>query len=175
MFCPRCGQERVATETKFCSGCGFLLSGTMELLMTGGVIPSMQPLSAPRESKRRRGIKQGLFIFLLTFLIVPIIAILTIALRIQEPFAVVIAAILLSVGGLLRMAYAAMFESAVSASGETTVGQIPTSTEAAGLPPAAAADFVPPASLFGRGTNDLQPTSVTEGTTRLFDKEHRPQ
>ena len=72
------------------------------------------PLTSPVSTKgsaRNRGLKQGLFIFLLTFLVVPIIAIMTVAAN-AEPFAVVISALLLFVGGLLRMAYAMLFESA---------------------------------------------------------------
>src|SRR4051812_11244200 len=115
MYCPRCGQERVSTETSFCSGCGFLLSGTLELLMTGGINPGVPATvsKVKKDSPRSRGVKQGLFIFLLTFLIVPIISIITIAMH-AEPYMVVIASILLAVGGLLRMAYAWMFESAAA-------------------------------------------------------------
>src|SRR3954452_9330605 len=101
MYCPQCGQERISTETKFCSKCGFLLSGTLELLMTGGIIPTQRETGGSKvASPRSRGVKQGLFIFLLTFLIVPIIAILTVAVR-AEPYLVVISSILLFVGGLL--------------------------------------------------------------------------
>ena len=75
MFCPSCGQERISDETRFCSRCGFLLSGTYELLMTGGVIPQAPVGASQIVAPRTRGLKQGLFIFLLTFLVVPIVAI----------------------------------------------------------------------------------------------------
>ena len=178
MFCPRCGQERVSTDTKFCSKCGFLLSGTLELLMTGGVIPSL-PALRPRknDSPRSRGVKQGLFTFLLTFLVVPIVAMITLAMK-AEPFMIAISAILLFIGGLLRMAYAWMFESP-----ETSQQDLPYSTitnlfpysDAAGVLPSASEQ--PPVSLFAppvgqrRTTNDLRPVSVTEGTTQLLEKE----
>ncbi len=53
---------------------------------------------------------QGVFVFLLSFLIVPLAAIITIAFN-WEPFLPAISAILLTVGGLLRVVYALMFES----------------------------------------------------------------
>jgi hypothetical protein len=48
-------------------------------MMTGGVNPNLPAETRGKgQSPRSRGIKKGLFIFLLTFLIVPIIAILTV-------------------------------------------------------------------------------------------------
>ena len=173
MFCPRCGHERVSTDTSFCSGCGFLLSGTLELMMTGGInptVPAERPDRGP--SPRRRGMMKGLFIFLLTFLIVPIIAIITVALR-AEPYMVVISSIILAVGGLLRMAYAWMFESPDPSPGPlTATPAFPPSVPFGDLP-AGKESFVPPyfAPQREKNTNDLQPASVTEGTTRLLENE----
>jgi hypothetical protein len=157
-----------------------LLSGTLELLMTGGVNPNLPAASPSKgQSPRSRGMRQGLFIFLLTFLIVPIIAIITIAIRAQ-PFAVVIASILLAVGGLLRMAYAWMFEAAspsgVAVAAATASEQF-FAERAAGLRnlPPQQTEAVPPYMSPGIGrwqdTNELEPASVTEGTTRLLENE----
>jgi hypothetical protein len=146
--------------------------------MTGGVNPSLPSVSRGKvDSPRSRGIKQGLFIFLLTFLIVPIIAIITVAMM-AEPYMVVISAILLSVGGLLRMAYAWMFESAAAdlpdtgfRSGEDLFFEERTFS---GLPPGidmpAGSYFTPPSSTRNT-TNELQPGSVTESTTRLLEND----
>ncbi len=182
MFCPRCGEERVSTETSFCSRCGFLLAGTLELLMTGGVNPSLpEKLKSSPASRRSQGIKQGLFIFLLTFLIVPIIAILTIAAH-AEPYAVVIAAIFLAVGGLLRMAYAMMFESIQSTPDDSLIDVDRILLERPGkfaeLPNrqgVTAQDYVSPPTGSWQNTNDLQPRSVTEGTTRLLEADEVDQ
>jgi hypothetical protein len=184
MFCPRCGEERVSTETSFCSRCGFLLAGTLELLMTGGVNPSLPPvIHDKRSSPRNRGVKQGLFILLLTFLIVPLVAILSAALDI-EPWAVAISAILLFVGGSLRMAYAWMFESGFSSS--TVEGPYSTGSPSflnrqpnvPALPPQhdfPVSSYIAPATGNWRDTSDLEPKTVTEGTTKLLEKEERHQ
>lgn len=184
MFCPNCGQERNSQETSFCSRCGFLLTGTSELLLTGGVIPQIQSTDTVKHiSPRTRGVKQGLFIFLLTFLVVPLVAMISVALG-RDRWGIAISAVLFAVGGLLRMAYALMFES-TSPGGQTLEENVQVGSpgllnhsSATALPPQqsiqASAYVSPPAGNW-RDTNDLQPTSVTESTTKLFEKDETPQ
>jgi hypothetical protein len=179
VFCPQCGQERVSSETNYCSRCGFLLTGATELLKTGGMIPQSAPASSTG-SARNRGLKQGLFIFLLSFLVIPILAIISVALQVREPFVVALAAILLFVGGLLRMAYAMLFE----ASSGTTEATDPAMRAFTGqrsdphaLPPQRempVSAYAPPQTGNWRDTNDLQPTSVTESTTKLLNEDDEP-
>lgn len=178
MFCPNCGQERISTETSFCSRCGFLLTGAAELIQTGGLIPQSMTSGVKGNSPRKKGLKQGLFIFLLTFLVVPIVSIFTIAIN-AEPFAVAICAVALLMGGLLRMAYALMFESndAEFASLGHDVNQlINRQKTAAALPPQHSVPIpaeIPFRAATGtwRDTRDLQPPSVTDGTTKLLEKD----
>lgn len=179
MHCPQCGQQQISDETRFCSRCGFLLTGIIAVMQNGGVIPGTSFSAPGAMTPRKRGLKQGLFIFLLSFLVVPLISILTIAVR-AEPFAVIISAIILTVGGLLRMAYALMFESnspAELASGETGLAaqQLSSRPSAAALPTAdvrSASDYMSPAGAW-RDTNELQhqPSSVTDHTTKLLEKD----
>ena len=184
MYCPACGQERVSDATNYCSRCGFLLSGAAELIVTGGVLPvraKTKGWKAP--SPRNRGLKQGLFIFLLSFLVIPIISIFTVMAN-AEPFAVAIAAILLTIGGLLRMAYALMFQSPEAlatgdpVSGFTPVPAFNDRSAQRELPPQQmrpAQSYTAPAAGHWRDTNDLQPTTVTEGTTQLISDDKRPR
>ena len=44
MYCPRCGQQQVSADTKFCSRCGFQLGLVSELLMNGGFLPQLAEL-----------------------------------------------------------------------------------------------------------------------------------
>lgn len=177
MHCPVCGQQQVTEDTRFCSRCGFLLTGVSEIVANGGVIPgSLQKQGG--QSPRKRGLKQGLFIFLMAFLLVPIVSILTIAVN-AEPFAVAIVAILSIVGGLLRITYALMFESnepgamtleeKLMAKSLKKPSDIP-ALAAQHTPPAS--DYVSPASGAWRDTNELGvPNSVTDSTTKLLEKE----
>lgn len=183
MFCPSCGQERNSPDTNFCSRCGFLLTGTMELLQKGGVATAHPQTPTKGQSPRARGLKKGLFIFLLTFLIVPVVAILTIAIDAREPFVVAIVTILLFVGGLLRMAYALMFEDAspqtASDSDDFLAAAKAHMNRAAAqsaLPPQRsmpASAYAAPTAGQWRDTNELQPTSVVEGTTKLLDADEK--
>jgi hypothetical protein len=178
MYCPQCGQERISHETSFCSRCGFLLTGTADLLHTGGLIPTAGSKPSGVSSPKSRGLKQGLFIFLLTFLVVPIVAIISVALQLP-PWAIVISSITLFVGGLLRMAYALMFESAVPGVPtleenmmKNMLGRPPAHEKA--LPPQQSipvSSYGPPVAGKWRDTNDLQPSSVTDSTTKLLEKD----
>ena len=148
------------------------------MLQTGGVDPSSSITTRSKTSPRNRGLKKGLFIFLLTFLIVPILAIITVAANVRQPVVVVVAAILLFVGGLLRMAYAMLFEehfAVAPTSGDDFLSAATLHMNRAGSLPAAQSIpidfFTAPRTGNWRDTNDLQPTSVVEGTTKLLEKE----
>lgn len=44
MHCPRCGQQQISSDTKFCSRCGFQLGLVSELLANGGFLPQLAEL-----------------------------------------------------------------------------------------------------------------------------------
>ncbi len=182
MHCPRCGQQQVSQETRFCSRCGFLLTGIAQVIENDGLVPQQNTTFFASGSPRRRGVMQGVFLFLLTFLFVPLTGILTAFLGI-EPFLPAISAILFLVGGLLRIVYALMFESGIPG-GKTLEEKvlsgtpIPSGKEKAGeLPPGqsipAHVYAPPPGAGHWRDTNDLAPSpgSVTDGTTKLLEKD----
>ena len=179
MFCPKCGQERASEATSFCSRCGFLLTGTSELLHTGGVLP-LPPPPGPG-SPRSRGIKQGLFILLLILPVVPIVGILSMALRIR-PWAVGIALFTLLFGGLLRIAYSLMFESryqpGLPAGPFLHVAEQPTLERASTnvLPPQStypASGYAAPQIGRWLDTSDLEPRSVADSTTKLLERDEQ--
>jgi hypothetical protein len=179
MFCPQCGQERFSDATTYCSRCGYILTGTAELMQNGGVLPGSLIPEIQRQSPRKRGLKQGLFIFLLTFLVVPIVGMFN-ALIGMRPFLVGIAAVTLIFGGLLRMVYALLFEEAAPQT-RPMAGTAQLGGNA--HPPAALPgqhaypvdQFRSPATGNWRDTSDLEPRSVTEGTTKLLEKEEQPR
>jgi hypothetical protein len=176
MFCPNCGQERISVETSFCSRCGFLLTGIAEIMEAGGVVALAQKEKRTSKLWRNRGFKKGLFIFLLTFVVVPILTLIAMGLR-AGPILPVVGMILLAGGGLLKMIYALMFETAEPSpptSVPTIRGNVNRQHQA--LPPQQSmpvSSYAPPGTGSWRDTNDLQPTSVTETTTRLLENERR--
>lgn len=182
MFCPTCGQEQVSDVTRFCSRCGFLMSGIAEVVANGGAIPgSTQTVPLQKDSPRRRGIKQGLMLFLVgCFLVLPLVIILTVNLRLGPSLAI-ITGILSFCGGLLRMLYAAMFEEGIAQMLPSAPANFaglyvanPAQNQQLGALPqhqSIPADaYVNPGSW--RETNDLvEPGSVVDSTTKLFEKE----
>ncbi len=177
MFCPECGQERTSQTTSFCSRCGFLLTGTAELLRTGGAPPL---LPEDEISPRWRGIRLGLFMFLLMLVVAPILGMLSVFALGIVPFPMGIAIFLLGGGGLLRIAYALMFESKYPGALPASTGvaeEQPTLvriTPNAFLPPqrvASASHYASPKTGRWLDTNDLEPVTVTESTTKLLEKD----
>jgi len=183
MHCPRCGQQQVSDETRFCSRCGFLLTGIARVIENDGQVPQSGTFFAAG-SPRRRGVMRGVFFFLMTFLVVPLVAILTVAVN-GEPVLAGAAAILFFMGGLLRIVYALMFESGEpggKALEEKVLGNTPIFAEkqkAAELPPAQSipvSTYAPPPGAGNwRDTNDLvqTPGSVTDSTTKLLHKDEQ--
>ena len=183
MHCPKCGQQQISDETRFCSRCGFLLTGIAHVVANDGIVPMPAQARLASGSPRRKGVMQGTFIFLLSFLLVPLTAILCMALGIgPEPVAVM--AIILSVGGLLRIAYALMFESGASTDNilehnvmAASQNLFAAKKEAGELPPAQSIPISvyapPPGTGRWRETNELEtPGSVTDSTTKLLQNEH---
>ncbi len=178
MHCPVCGQQQVSEETRFCSRCGFLLTGVAEVVKAGGLVSAKSTgiLGSP-DSPRRRGIKKGVFWALLTILIVPIMGILTVAFRIP-PFLPAFGVLIFLIGGLLRTAYAMLFESGNSPERFPEALMRDLETRGA-LPPSQsvpASAYTAPVGSW-RDTNDLErvPGSVTDSTTKLLQKEENDQ
>lgn len=178
MYCPTCGQQQISDETRYCSRCGFLLTGIAKVVEAEGVIPGLGDGNAA-SSPRKRGLKQGFFILLLALLVVPILTMITIAVD-AEPFAVVISLFLFGVGGVLRMVYALMFESSapsiqqLSGRSKPLKGVSPQALNAG--QPVPATDYAAPSGSW-RDSNDLATPvgSVTDSTTKLLDKQQNPQ
>ena len=163
--------------TSFCSRCGYLLTGTADLLNTGGAVPET-PAGGPR-SPRSRGIRMGVFMFLLMFVVAPIVGLIaTFGLGI-EPWPVGVVVTLLGLGGLLRIVYALMFES--SAPVAITEPRTPSALDpssatfaTSALPPhrsVPASEYTSPQPGTWREPQASEPSSVTDDTTKLLEKE----
>ncbi len=178
VYCPRCGQEQISQEVRFCSRCGFLTNGLAEVVLNGGVIGQNEPKPP---TPRRRGLRQGGTWFLLGVLIVPILGILSSLIRFPDEL-VGLAAIVFFLGGILRMIYAVIFESGnpnektleenVYQTAQKLLNKQP---QANALPPQQSLPvetYMPPTQQGNwRDTNDLTPHSVTDNTTKLLNKE----
>ncbi|MGH9942806.1 MAG: zinc ribbon domain-containing protein [Pyrinomonadaceae bacterium] len=190
MFCPQCGQQQIPGEVRFCSRCGFPLSGVSEVLARGGTLPIVQ--QAPSQpvgiSPRQRGIRQGGFMMASVVLLVPLVGLLLVgALNLPEELAVLVA-VSCVMGGFLRMLYAMMFESSVppGASAREIPAYVPpppqqpyaqmNARQQAALPPQQQSG-IPAGGWrdYRPDTAELAapPASVTENTTKLLDERLR--
>ena len=180
LFCPRCGQEQVNNETRFCSQCGFLMTGVQELINSGGALPQYLAKQGNKGiSPRKKGLKQGGMLFLSGVLIVPLLGIIIVGILNFEGYIVGIAALLTFLGGILRMLFALLFESSDPEDKTLEENVLETSRKFLNKPPKDAAlppqqtmpasSYVPPVAGHWRDTNDLQPSSVTENTTKLLE------
>lgn len=181
MFCPVCSQQQISEQSRFCSRCGFLLTGVTQLIERGGAPLNFSSAEPGLISPRRRGVKQGALLMLSSLLFVPLTAMITLALGI-EPFLVAIAAIVTFWGGILRMLYAVFFESSLpSIDRHQSVlpaflsKKIPGNKQNAPSLPAAndyPGNYIPPVKSDWRETNELvPPPSVTDHTTKFLTRE----
>ena len=179
MFCPRCGQQQVSDTLRFCSRCGFPLEGALTLLAHGGLLPQSEPTAERKASPRRKGVMQGVLIFLLGILLVPILAVFTSfapgRLSNMFEFFTIMAALLCFLGGALRIFYAAIFEETAPA---PQFGPSASYAPPAITPPAARLSALPQGTInptIGwrarpETAEIVQPPSVTDNTTRLLQK-----
>src|SRR5687768_15381503 len=81
MYCPRCGQQQISDEMKFCSRCGLPLSGLAEWVAGGGV-PSAYAAAkkVSAVSPRRKGIRRGAKVMFLSGVLFPLLLAISLAL-----------------------------------------------------------------------------------------------
>lgn len=183
MHCPRCGQQQVSNETRFCARCGLPLGAIADVLANNGEIPyrSVLPASAGSLLTRKNGlIFTGFWFLVMLFIVTPILAIL------DGDELVPISGVLAIFGSLLFLLISLIIlprspkrdqselprhetpfrQSEISM--PRTYGELPVGDRAS------VADFVPPAagSWQAPETGELaRPASVTEDTTKLLQKE----
>lgn len=172
MYCPKCGQQQISDEMRFCSRCGFALSGLAEWLAGGG-LPAKRPdeAQAPTAlSPRRKGIRRAAKLMFFSGVLFPVFLMFSIAVEEGAPM---IVPFLLFFVSLAMMLYARLFSDKTApviyqAPQTSTLG----STPARGSLPPAGNIPMPGVGRQHVKTNELaQPPSVTENTTRLLDNE----
>lgn len=184
MHCPRCGQQQVSDQTKFCSRCGFQLGLVSELLMNGGFLPQLSELYKDKGSlfsrifTKKNGVVFSVIWFIFWVMMVP--AFFGIA---NEDEAAGVSAIF---GVFTTMMFLIVSLAAFKSTSKkyelpaTSIPPPPTLYGNAGmgaLPPQqsqpASTYMAPEGSWRAPDTGDLakRPGSVTEGTTKLLQKD----
>ncbi len=181
MYCPQCGQQQVSDVTRYCSRCGFLLDGVAAVLGSGGTVPVQYVRPGYKQlSPQSKGIRQGALLMLSTVLLVPLVAIIGVAV-LDLPGAIVgITAVTCFLGGLLRIFYALLMEESVAPMNlESMAGYAQSAAPQFGRPaqnpalPPASVNVAPAWRQRPNTAEIYQPPSVTENTTRLLDKDEK--
>lgn len=183
MYCPRCGQEQVSDQLRFCSRCGLMLDGVIQLLGNNGILPqSFVDKKGRNISPRSLGIRHGAMLMLSTLLVVPVVSILAINILGHAKILIPLAAMFCFIGGLLRIVYALLFEEDIPRVKQPPAAMYapPVAASQLGSPARGAAQALPPQQAMpGMPVSDwkpradtaelVRPPSVTENTTRLLD------
>lgn len=183
MFCPQCGQQQVSDAARFCSRCGFQLVAVAGLLATGGrgAAPELAFEAVPAPpSPKRKGAQLGGKLMLVGAFLIPILAIISEI--VGTPEELVLVGVIAFVAGLFRLLYALLFEDGPYRRHlERQPAYVPQPQFApqpqpvSALPPShsqPARSYAPPQP----DTSELSyRPSVTEGTTKLLERERDEQ
>ena len=180
MYCPGCGQQQISEETRFCSRCGLPLGLVSEVLAYGGFLPQLEELNKKKGKilTRRNGLIFSLFWFILfVFIFTPFWGIVDV-----DELAAMSAVIGIFGSLLLVLTSVFFFEKtpkysniqALDVANAQRQSLHGFTASANALPPQQSiptSAYVPPQQGNWRDTNDLVQPSVTEGTTKLLEKD----
>jgi hypothetical protein len=168
MYCPQCSQQQVSEEMRFCSRCGFPLTGVRELIASDALTPDTKNKRPPSV----RGVRQATWIMLGGVLLSLFVALLTAA---EDDFVVLLmlpAACYII--GFIRLLYAVFIQDRAELKQKELMVTI---QSAISRHPARelVAPREPAVNTFARPDRKtaevVQPPSVTEQTTRFLDDE----
>lgn len=180
MHCPRCGQQQMSEETKFCSRCGFPLGLVSEILSHGGFLPQLAEVYKSKKTLTRRN---GLIFSLFWFLTLTVILASLVGITDGPGELIGTLALLGTVGGLMLALASVLIlknepaklslnqHEAANENSRNIHGTQPTALPSAEFQ--TAQSYAPPAHSWKvPNTGDYaRPGSVTEGTTKLLQKE----
>jgi len=185
MHCPSCGQQQVSPDIKFCSRCGFPMGLVSEILSHGGFLPKLAELNQKKSIfTKKNGVVGGVFWFILFTMLIPSIigisggpdeaAGISAVIGVFGSMMIIIASLVFLASSKQRSLLLPqhMQPPAPNAHGIHGVHQHQALPGAQSIPASA---YAPPQAGSWRDTKDLEPSSVTESTTRLLEKEERNQ
>jgi hypothetical protein len=171
MYCPKCGQQQMADNTRFCSRCGLPLDGLAQWLAGDATpVPRDQGL-AVAISPRRKGIRRGAKLMFLSAVLMPVFMVLSFLFNAGEPM---IFPLLLFLAGLSVILYSSIFQEKSPA--QTTPARPVAFGSAFGT-----SALPPPSSTWANSRRGAEvrtaelanPPSVTENTTKLLREDER--
>ena len=176
MYCPKCSQEQLSEEVRFCSRCGFSIGAVRELIASGNaLIPGTDVPGQPR-SCGQKAVRRGAWIMLGSLAFTLFVGFMS---AIDDDFAVMLVLPFLGfILGLMSVFYGTFLADKRARKRAALKSLAVPMTPAQSVAPTRAelpASRMAPIESFsvkrGETAEMLQPPSVTENTTRLLDEE----
>ena len=180
MYCPKCSQQQVSDEVRFCSRCGFSLSAVRELIAgDGGALAALgAEARAWQLSRSQRGVRKGARIMLASLALTLVVGLLT---AIDDDLApLLLLPVLCFVVGFARVLYGVFLAEKRARRVKGVAPQphvapmMPGQLGAAARSPELSPPRVAPIGSFTAQRVEtaemVQPPSVTENTTKLLDE-----
>jgi hypothetical protein len=183
MHCPQCGQQQIPGEVRFCSRCGFPLTGVSNLIANGGVMAAQPQVQSDQMSPKKRGVMQGMILFMGVGIVLTIILGIFSSYLGLSDFFVAMSAVIGFVGGFLRTIFALIFEEGAKRVVYVAHPNYPSIPQPQYQPAPQQMNTPPrlpslqsapgtPVSGWRRDTGEMvRPPSVTENTTKLLERE----
>lgn len=180
MYCPKCSQEQISDEMRFCSRCGFSLIAVKDLVASGnGLVKQEAETQAPQVSCGQRGARRAAWMLLVSLALALFVGFLT---AIEDEFAVLLLLpFLLFVSGIAILFYSVFLADKRAERKRLAATQAHLATSIPGQPGTAArtpelypSRMAPIASFTARRPETaemVRPPSVTENTTRLLEED----
>jgi len=174
MYCPKCSQQQVSDELRFCSRCGFSLIAVKELIESSSV--PIDP-GAAQLARKQRVIRRGAWMMLASLALTVFVGLLT---AIDDDFVVLMLfPALCFVLGFLQVLYGVFLADRRAARLKQPQPVTPAQLNTPPARPELYAPRVGPVESFSgqrvKTAEMVQPASVTENTTRLLDEESDPR
>lgn len=175
MFCPKCSQQQISDEARFCSRCGFQLGVVKALLADDGLgSQALGTVALDRSLRKRDATIGALFMFIAALIVAAVTVDLPPSHSARIVFLIIAwlgLSLLINIVPVLRY-----FFNGDAASRTTSAGLAPGlitqsshTTRNAALPPAHTAPVTNFTWQQMNTTEVVQPSSITENTTNLLN------
>ncbi|MBC7928985.1 MAG: zinc ribbon domain-containing protein [Rubrivivax sp.] len=171
MFCPKCGQQQISDNTRFCSRCGLAVSGLAEWVAGGGVLAARaEAAPAAVVQPRRKGMTRGAKLMFFSVVLMPVFLGISIVGDWPGPLLIPFTLFLVGLSWLL---YYFIFgeKTSPAATRQAQPSRLGTTADSPYLPPASSVPVGSVGEQRLRTAELVQPPSVTENTTKLLDSD----
>ncbi len=171
MYCPKCGQQQVADNVRFCSRCGLPIGEVSEWMAGGAALAVLEEAASPALiSPKRKNIRRGAKLMFMSAVLLPVF--FGISLLVDGPGPLIVP-FTIFLAGLSLYLYARLFgeELPPAKSQPAQPSRLAAMSGGNALPPASNLWVDSVGRQRARTSELAQPPSVTEHTTKLLNND----